>query len=45
MVCSEAEDTGGLSPVKDGNEAARRFFRRTLSIFKCVDYKTSRIKM
>ena len=22
MVCSEAEDAGGLSPVKDDNEAA-----------------------
>ena len=27
MVCGKAEDAGGLSPVKDDNEAARHFIR------------------
>ncbi len=38
MDCSEAEDAGGLPPVKDNNEAAAHFNRRTLPILKCVDY-------
>ena len=38
MVRGEAEDAGGLSPVKDDNEVARHFIRRTLPIFNCVDY-------
>ncbi len=38
MSCSEAEDAGGLSPVKDDNETAAHFNRRTLPFFKCVDY-------
>ena len=38
MVRSEAEDADGLSPVKDDNEAVRRFIRRTLLIFDCADY-------
>ena len=25
MVCGEAEDPGGLSPVKDDNEVTRHF--------------------
>ena len=37
MVRSEAEDADGLSPVKDDNEAVRRFIRRTLLIFDCAD--------
>ena len=32
MVRSEAEDADGLSPVKDDNEAVRRFIRRSLLI-------------
>ncbi len=38
MGSSEAEDAGGLSPVKDGNEAAAHFNRRTLPFFKRVNY-------
>ena len=38
MVCGEAEDAGGLSPVKDDNEVTRHFIRRTLPILNCVDY-------
>ena len=32
MVRGEAEDAGGLSPVKDSNEAMRHFIRRTIPI-------------
>ena len=39
MVRGKAEDAGGLTPVKDDNEAAHHFIRRTLPIFKCVDYR------
>ena len=38
MKCGKAEDAGGLSPVKDDNEAARHFIRRTLLILDCGDY-------
>ncbi len=41
MGRSEAEDAGGLSPVKDDNEAAAHFNRRTLPFFKRVDYKSN----
>ena len=41
MVRGEAEDAGGLSPVKDDNEVARHFIRRTLPFFNCVDYSIS----
>ncbi len=37
----EAEDAGGLSPVKDDNEAAVHFDRRTLCFFNCGDYITT----
>ena len=37
MRRSEAEDAGGLTPVKDGNEAAPHFTRRTLLVFNCFD--------
>ncbi len=33
MDSSEAEDAGGLMPVKDDNEAAAHFNRRTLPLF------------
>ncbi len=39
MRRSEAEDAGGLTPVKDDNEAAPYFCRRTLLFFNCFDYK------
>lgn len=39
MSRSEAEDAGGPSPVKDDNEAAARFSRRTSRFFGCVNYK------
>ena len=39
MAQDKAEDAGGLSPAKDDNAALRYFNRRTLPIFKCVDYK------
>ncbi len=39
MGSSEAEDAGGLSPVKDDNEAAAHFNRRTLPFFKRDNYK------
>ncbi len=39
MGSSEAEDAGGLSPVKDDNEAVAHFNRRTLPFFKHVGYK------
>ena len=38
MRRSEAEDAGGLTPVKDDNEAAPHFPRRTLLVFNCFDY-------
>ena len=41
MVCSKAEDKGGLTPTEDDNEAARHFIRRTLSILNLIDYKAS----
>ena len=37
MRRSEAEDAGGLTPVKDDNEAAPHFTRRTLRVFNCFD--------
>jgi hypothetical protein len=39
MTRGKAEDAGGLTPAKDDNAAPYHFDRRTLSIFKCVDYK------
>ncbi|MBD5160579.1 MAG: hypothetical protein HDT14_00860 [Oscillibacter sp.] len=39
MGCSKTEDAGGLTPVKDDNEAAPHFSRRTLLFFSCFDYK------
>ena len=39
MTRSKAEDAGGLTPAKDDNAAPYHFDRRTLPIFKCVDYK------
>ena len=39
MRRSEAEDAGGLTPVKDDNEAAPHFPRRTLLVFNCFDDK------
>ncbi len=38
MGRSETEDAGGLTPVKDDNEAAPHFYRRTLLFFNCFDY-------
>ena len=38
MVCGKAEDAGGLSPVKDGNDAPHRFIRCSLPILDCGDY-------
>ncbi len=38
MSRSEAEDAGGRLPVKDDNEAAVHFNRRTLAFFNCGDY-------
>ena len=38
MRRSEAEDAGGLTPVKDDNKAAPHFIRRTLLVFNCFDY-------
>ena len=38
MAQDKAEDAGGLTPAKDDNAALRYFNRRTLPIFKCVDY-------
>ncbi len=38
MAQDKAEDAGGLTPAKDDNAALRCFYRRTLPIFKCVDY-------
>ena len=39
MARGKAEDAGGLTPAKDDNAAPHHFGRRTLPIFKCVDYK------
>ena len=39
MRRSEAEDAGGLTPVKDDNDAVPHFTRRTLLFFNCFDYK------
>ena len=38
MARGKAEDAGGLTPAKDDNAAPHHFGRRTLPIFKCVDY-------
>ena len=38
MTRGKAEDAGGLTPTKDDNAAPYHFDRRTLPIFKCVDY-------
>ena len=38
MRRGEAEDAGGLTPVKDDNEATPHFPRRTLLVFNCFDY-------
>ncbi|MCI8301411.1 MAG: hypothetical protein HFF68_01480 [Oscillospiraceae bacterium] len=40
MTRGKAEDAGGLTPAKDDNAAPYHFDRRTLPIFKCVDYIT-----
>ena len=40
MARGKAEDAGGLTPAKDDNAAPYHFDRRTLPIFKCVDYKS-----
>ena len=39
MTRGKAEDAGGLTPAKDDNAAPYHFDRRSLPIFKCVDYK------
>ena len=39
MARGKAEDACGLTPAKDDNAAPHHFGRRTLPIFKCVDYK------
>lgn len=39
MARGKAEDAGGLTPAKDDNAAPHHFGRRTLPIFRCVDYK------
>ena len=39
MRRGEAEDAGGLTPVRDDNEAAPHFTRGTLLVFNCFDYK------
>ncbi len=41
MTRGKAEDAGGLTPAKDDNAAPYHFDRRTLPIFKCVDYNIS----
>ena len=38
MTRCKAEDAGGLTPAKDDNAALYHFDRRTLPIFKCIDY-------
>ncbi len=38
MGRNKAEDPGGLSPVKDDNDAAAHFNRRTLRFFDCINY-------
>ena len=42
MRRSEAEDAGGLTPVKDDNEAAPHFTRRTLLVFNSFDDNAGR---
>ena len=42
MSRSKAEDAGGLTPVKDDNEAAAHFTRRTLLFLNCFDYTAQR---
>ena len=44
MRHSEAEDAGGLTPVKGDNEAAPYFTRRTLLVFNCFDYTVRKNK-
>ena len=39
MARGKAEDAGGLTPAKDDNAALHHFGRRTLPMFRCVDYK------
>ena len=41
MARGKAEDAGGLTPAKDDNAVPHHFRRRTLPIFKCVDYKAA----
>ena len=43
MARDKAEDVGGLTPAKDDNAALYHFGRRTLPIFKCVDYKAASV--
>ena len=38
MAQDKAEDAGGLTSAKGDNAALHHFDRRTLPIFKCVDY-------
>ena len=42
MTRGKAEDAGGLTPAKDDNAAPYHFDRRSLPIFKCVDYNRFR---
>ena len=42
MAQGKAADAGGLTPAKDGNAALCYFNRRTLPIFRWVDYNISR---
>ena len=41
MTRGKAEDAGGLTPAKYDNAAPYHFDRRSLPIFKCVDYTMS----
>ena len=45
MTRGKAEDAGGLTPAKDDNAAPYHFDRRSLPIFKCVDYKHHRYNL
>lgn len=38
MAQDKAESAVGLASAKDGSAVPRYFNRRTLPIFKCVDY-------
>ena len=38
MVQDKAKDAGGLTPAKDDNAVLRYFNRRTLPIFRWVNY-------